>query len=187
MRGGEDSRDMGGDGGCGPQYDRHYFDAGGRDAAIADLHAVVADLRTGRDRLQSDLAAVKRGAEALRDELTARRLEVAALRQEGLAKDTAISDLRARQESLAADVAVLHRSAEDKDRLIAGLNYHLLALQRTIGWKVLERLRRMRDRLLPPDSRRRDLYWRIRRPHCRPRCPGRFRTAGPNLPSPPPQ
>src|SRR5262249_12530143 len=58
----------------------------------------------------------------------------------------------------------LRRGAEAKDKLIASLNYHLIALQRTIGWKVLERLRRLRDRLLPVDSRRRDLYWRIRRP-----------------------
>ena len=61
-------------------------------------------------------------------------------------------------------LAILHRNAEDKDKLIAGLNYHLLAVQRTIGWKLLERLRRLRDALLPVDSRRRDVYWSIRRP-----------------------
>ena len=47
------------------------------------------------------------------------------------------------------DLASFRRNAEDKDKLIAGLNYHLLAVQRTIGWKLLERLRRLRDRLFP--------------------------------------
>jgi GT2 family glycosyltransferase len=124
------------------------IDVEGKDQAIAAQQAAAAALQARHDRLQSDLAAVQRGARALRNELTARRLEVAARRQEGEAKN----------------VAGLHRTAEDKDRLIAALNYHLLALQRTIGWKILERLRRIRDRLLPPDSRRRDVYWRIRRP-----------------------
>ena len=63
-----------------------------------------------------------------------------------------------------ADLASFRRNAEDKDKLIAGLNYHLLAVQRTIGWKLLERLRRLRDHMLPVDSRRRDVYWSIRRP-----------------------
>jgi GT2 family glycosyltransferase len=73
-------------------------------------------------------------------------------------------ELRAVCEHLRAEIATLRRQVEDKDQLIAGLNYHLLALQRTIGWKILERVRRVRDRLVPPDSRRRDLYWLVRRP-----------------------
>lgn len=51
----------------------------------------------------------------------------------------------------------------EKDKLIAELSFWLLAVQRTIGWKMLERLRRVRDNLLPPGSRRRNSYWVFRR------------------------
>ena len=146
-------------------------EAEGRDRVISDLRAVTAELRARRDRLQSDLAAVQFGAEALRRELAARRLDVTALREAGEAKDESIGRLEAealiREETidrLQSDLAVLQRSTMDKDELIAGLSYHLLALQRTIGWKILERVRRVRDVLFPVETGRRDFYWRIRRP-----------------------
>ncbi len=139
--------------------------------AIEARDGLIARLSAGRDRLQSDLAAVQRGAEAVRHELTARRLEVTALRQEGdqlrqalEARDGSIARLGTLHDALQAEVASLQRSGGEKDELIAGLNYHLLAVQRTIGWKILERLRRVRDRWLPAHSRRWILYWRIRRP-----------------------
>ncbi len=72
--------------------------------------------------------------------------------------------LRSDAETLRNDVAILQRNTKDKDELIAGLSYHLLALQRTIGWKLLDRVRRVRDILFPADTGRRDVYWRIRRP-----------------------
>ncbi len=64
------------------------------------------------------------------------------------------------QEACARDkhIAALRHSVEEKNKIIAELNFHLLAIQGTIGWKVLERLRGVRDRLLPPNSRRRNLY-----------------------------
>jgi GT2 family glycosyltransferase/SAM-dependent methyltransferase len=147
------------------------IDVEGKDGAIGGLQAAVAQLSARRDRLQSDLTAVQRGAEALRNELTVRRLEVNGLRQEGEqlreavgARDELIASLGALRDALQGEVAGLERSGREKDDLIAGLNYHLLSVQRTIGWKLLERLRRVRDRVMPADSRRRDLYWRIRRP-----------------------
>jgi GT2 family glycosyltransferase/SAM-dependent methyltransferase len=133
------------------------LDGEARDGVIAGLRATIAQLSTRRDRLESDLAAVQRGTAALRHELNVRRLEVTALRQES-------ADLHQVIDALQAEVAGLRRTGQEKDELIAGLNYHLLALQRTIGWKLLERLRRLRDGWLPSGSRRRDLYWRIRRP-----------------------
>jgi GT2 family glycosyltransferase len=80
------------------------------------------------------------------------------------APDAEFRELRALCERLRAEAAALRRQGEDKDRLIAGLNYHLVALQRTIGWKVLERARRVRDRIAPANTRRRDVYWMVRRP-----------------------
>jgi SAM-dependent methyltransferase len=107
------------------------------------------------------LLAQRRGLLA---QLHALRIDVE--RREAAAADlrAAMADLETLCERLRAEGAVLRLQGEDKDRQVAGLNYHLLAVQRTIGWKILERLRRVRDRLLPPDSRRRDVYWRIRRP-----------------------
>ena len=87
-----------------------------------------------------------------------------ALRRDLGSLEAAVASLQALCERLQADEAARQQQVEDKDELIAGLNYHLLAVQRTIGWKVLERLRAVRDRLLPPDSRRRALYWVVRRP-----------------------
>ncbi len=60
-------------------------------------------------------------------------------------------------------IADLKRSAEEKERLIADLRSQILTMQRTIGWKALERFRRVRDRLLPPGSQRRNVYWTLRR------------------------
>src|SRR5262245_8696181 len=117
---------------------------------LLGLRQEAAALQKRQARLSSDLAAVQRGAQAVRSDLQTVRAALAASQR----------DLAASQHDLAA----LREGAEEKDRLIAGLNYHLLAVQRTIGWKVLERLRRLRDRALPADSRRRDLYWQIRRP-----------------------
>ena len=88
---------------------------------------------------------------------------IAALEERARAKDGLIAHLEAVCERLHAETVLLRQHVEDRDKLIAGLNYNLLALQRTIGWKILERLRRLRDRLLPSDSRRRDLYWQFRR------------------------
>ena len=62
-----------------------------------------------------------------------------------------------------SEIASLRHRVDEKDEIIAELNSHLLAIQGTIGWKLLERLRRVRDRLLPPNSRRRNLCWTFRR------------------------
>jgi glycosyltransferase involved in cell wall biosynthesis len=88
---------------------------------------------------------------------------VVALRADTDHQDARVARLEGQIEARDAIITSLQRSAEDKDKLIASLNYHLLAMQRTIGWKILTRLRRLRDRLLPPESRRRDLYWQVRR------------------------
>jgi GT2 family glycosyltransferase len=60
-------------------------------------------------------------------------------------------------------LAALRLSAEEKDQRIADLNFLCLSIQRTIGWKALERLRRVRDRLVPPNTRRWTAYWTVRR------------------------
>jgi GT2 family glycosyltransferase/SAM-dependent methyltransferase len=93
---------------------------------------------------------------ALRVDIQARDAAAAGLR-------AALADLEVRCALMESERAALRQQGEEKDKLIAGLNYHLLAVQRTIGWKMLGRLRRVRDRLLPPESPRRILYWQIRR------------------------
>ncbi len=130
---------------------------------LAALHIDNATLGARRDRLESDLAAVQRGAEAVRREVTALRQEGNQLRQAIEARDGSLAQLGTLRDALQAEVAGLQRTGGEKDELIAGLNYHLLAVQRTIGWKILERVRRVRDWLLPPDTRRWVAYWRIRR------------------------
>jgi len=129
----------------------------------AERKETMAALGARRDRLQSDLAAVQRGAQALRNELAARRAEQARLAQDVAAASGILAELRGTHEGWHRQIAALHLTDEEKNRLIAGLNHHLLVVQRTIGWKILERLRRGRDRLAPPNSRRRDAYWFARR------------------------
>src|SRR5262249_21641967 len=85
------------------------------------------------------------------------------VRRELMGRDRTAADLEALADRLHTEVAALRRQGDEKDKLIAGLNYHLVALQWTIGWRFLERARRIRDRLVPPDTRRRDLYWLVRR------------------------
>jgi glycosyltransferase involved in cell wall biosynthesis/SAM-dependent methyltransferase len=154
-----------------------------REEAITGLRSAVAQLEARGSRLQSDLAAVQRGAEALRRELSARRLDITSLQatQSGLrsdldAKDQTIARLSAQLDELRdsgrvkerligeleARALTLHHSGVAKDNLIAALNYDLAALQRTVGWKILERARGLRDRALPPNSRRHVAYGWIR-------------------------
>jgi glycosyltransferase involved in cell wall biosynthesis/2-polyprenyl-3-methyl-5-hydroxy-6-metoxy-1,4-benzoquinol methylase len=51
----------------------------------------------------------------------------------------------------------------EKERTISELNMQLLAVQQTIGWRTLTRVRKTRDWLLPVGSARRDFYWSVRR------------------------
>jgi len=55
------------------------------------------------------------------------------------------------------------RAVAERDRTISELNMQLLAAQQSIGWRASTRLRKMRDRLLPVGSARRDVYWSVRR------------------------
>jgi GT2 family glycosyltransferase len=89
---------------------------------------------------------------------------IEALEEQVRAQDDVIAQLESAGADQRAEIALLRQHVEAKDKLIAGLNFHLLAVQRTVGWKILEHLRRHRDRLLPQDSRRRHLYWQLRRP-----------------------
>ncbi|MBI4637605.1 MAG: glycosyltransferase [Candidatus Rokubacteria bacterium] len=86
-----------------------------------------------------------------------------AMRFRKAAADVTLDILLARLERLQSELVALQRSNREKDKRIADMNANLLAIQRTIGWKTLERLRRLRDALLPPDSRRRRGYWAFRR------------------------
>mgnify|MGYP003345479311 CR=1 FL=1 len=55
------------------------------------------------------------------------------------------------------------KTIEGKDRNIADLTYQFLAVQQTIGWKILERVWRLTTVLAPPGSTRRTLYSVLRR------------------------
>jgi O-antigen biosynthesis protein len=55
------------------------------------------------------------------------------------------------------------RVIAEKDRTISELNMQLLAAQQTIAWRASARFRKIRDKLLPVGSARRDLYWSLRR------------------------
>ena len=52
---------------------------------------------------------------------------------------------------------------KEKDELIRELRSRLVAMERTIGWRMLEKFWRLRDRILPPGSRQRNLYRTLRR------------------------
>src|SRR5262249_13584937 len=155
-------------------------EVGGLREAVGARDELIANLGALRDALQAEIATLRRDAVA-RDELIASlgtlrdalQAEVATLRRGTATRDELIASLGTLRDALQAEVvtlrrdaavrdeaiAGLQRSGAEKDDLIASFNYHLLSVQRTIGWKVLERLRRLRDHVLPPDSRRRDIYW----------------------------
>lgn len=83
--------------------------------------------------------------------------------RQGTASAPPLDRLLAQRDRLWEELVALRLSAEKKDERIADLNFYCLAIQRTIGWKALERLRRVRDRLLPLNTRRRTAYWTVRR------------------------
>jgi O-antigen biosynthesis protein len=140
----------------------------------AEAGAVLEGLLEHRERTLGVVAALRR---ELRTKDSAirlayaehRRLEEQAARLESLVevKDGLIARLEeqaARLESLVEvkDGLIAEKdrllSAKDQrideqDRLIASLTHDLLGVQRTIGWKVLQRLRGLRDYLVPPGSR----------------------------------
>lgn len=131
------------------------------DAGFIAAHAMRFRAGPATGSLLDPLLAQRHG---LLRQLAALHIDNAAL---GARRDRLESDLAALgilRDALQAEVASLQRTGGEKDELIAGLNYHLLAVQRTIGWKILERVRRVRDRLLPSNSRRWVAYWQIRRP-----------------------
>ena len=83
--------------------------------------------------------------------------------RKGKAIDSPLDALLAQRDQLQSKQAALRRSAEEKDGLIADLRSQILAMQRTIGWRMLESFRRVRDCLLPPGNQRRNVYWTLRR------------------------
>ncbi|MFQ5792282.1 MAG: glycosyltransferase, partial [Acidobacteriota bacterium] len=74
-----------------------------------------------------------------------------------------MDQLQSTQMELRRQLASVRQNAKEKDKLIAELNFQMLAIQRTVGWKTLERLRRIQDRLMPAGSRRLNAYWTLRR------------------------
>src|SRR5262249_60893981 len=137
-----------------------------KDELIGGLETLKAELETRKAELEAETEARERTIESLHHDLAQVEAVAETLRHE-LAETREVAD------ALQRDVSQLQHSTKDKDELIAGLSYHLLALQRTIGWKILERIRRVRDFFFPPDSGRRDLYWRL------PRAPDVLRAQGP--------
>lgn len=82
--------------------------------------------------------------------------EVVRLRREIAAREMDIEALRDSLAQMQARAAHVERHAEHLEAFI-GL------IQGTIGWKILERLRRIRDRVVPGDSRRGRVYRGLRR------------------------
>ncbi len=83
--------------------------------------------------------------------------------RKGKAGGSVIDALLAKCDRLQSQLFTLYRTAGEKDELIVDLHFHVRAIRQTVGWKVLERLRRMRDRVAPPHARRRNVYWILRR------------------------
>jgi O-antigen biosynthesis protein len=70
---------------------------------------------------------------------------------------------RVSSDNLEIQLADTLKAVAEKERTISELNMQLLAAQQTIGWRASTRLRKIRDRLLPVGSARRDVYWSVRR------------------------
>ena len=77
----------------------------------------------------------------------------------GKTDGTLVDALLARRARLHARLAAYYWRVRQQDDLIAGLRFQLRSTREALGWKVLERLRRLRDRVMPADTRRRRAYW----------------------------
>jgi glycosyltransferase involved in cell wall biosynthesis/cellulose synthase/poly-beta-1,6-N-acetylglucosamine synthase-like glycosyltransferase len=76
--------------------------------------------------------------------------------------EMAINETRAHYQGIVKDnearIAQLESAAGEKDARIAHVQSVLAAIQATLGWKLLERMRRVREKALPVDTRRRLFY-----------------------------
>jgi O-antigen biosynthesis protein len=69
-----------------------------------------------------------------------------------------IDALLARRAGLHARLAAYYGRVRHQDDVIARLRFQLRSARDTLGWKILERLRRLRDWGVPADSHRRQAY-----------------------------
>jgi GT2 family glycosyltransferase len=131
------------------EQDRIIADRG---EANARLEAELTDLtRQSRekDRLVSDRNEVQVRLEA----------ELVDWARRGEEMDRLVADLGEAQTRLEAELADLTLRNEEKDQQLAEINFHFLGMQQTIGWRLLQRVRRV----VPLGSGRRKLYLTFRR------------------------
>lgn len=130
-----------------------------------DEQAPVALLLARKLRMLADLGSTQSECDAgdtLREH--ARHIEFMQQRMKGL--EAAIADQDEQIASLTQAVSERDEriaNLEEKDHLLVELNQRLFAIERTIGWKLLERFRRVRERAFPLQSRRRKAYWILRK------------------------
>src|SRR5262245_60343314 len=79
---------------------------------VAGLNVEIAQLKTRRDRLQSDLGAVQFGTGAVRRDLAASRVDVRTLRDASQAKDQLIGTLETQKAELEAEAQARERDIE---------------------------------------------------------------------------
>ena len=71
--------------------------------------------------------------------------------------------MRSQLEALQISVSETNKLLAEKDMEIAGLSFDIHEFQQSMGWKILQRIQRVRGRLLPPGTRRLRGYRACRR------------------------
>ena len=147
--------------------------------AVPILDALLAQ----RDRRQAELAGLRHELAEQTHAIAAANAESEALREALARQDRSVADLRSERDRLGAEAAALRKEGAETQttlrdaqaalaaqragaREAEGRIHHLAAYVRlvhsTIGWRILERARRYRDRLAPGETRRGRVYARGR-------------------------
>ena len=122
---------------------------------IASLSAANGDLRQERNTLVASDPAKQQVLDALNDLCRKINEELEHLRARSADDARTIEDQQTRLAALR-----LHR--HEAERLLGDLRAYLFLIHSTIGWKLLDRIRPLRDAVCPPGSRRHDAYVTLR-------------------------
>ncbi len=115
----------------------------------------ILDMRYEKEKALSDLKnqtdvnnVLGKDLEESRKEINEKNDSILRLEESGKEKDKHILQLGESAREL----------AREKDRQILKLENDLYLMRNTSGWKILEKMRRFREKVLPHDSRRRKIY-----------------------------
>jgi len=130
----------------GPQVEKLYGELRERDAQIGNLYAELKEKGLQLDDILGKLKETETQADNLTSELRDRYSQTEALIHQVRERASQVEILTADLRGKDAQLLILNDIIKERERLIT-------AMKNTRGWKVLERFRKIRDRIRGPEKR----------------------------------